>query len=81
MTARELASEVCKTLAIFLCTKTSPGLRPRTVVSGTRESEHPSHRIFGDWPFARVGRSSGCDSPTLCDQFLLDRSALWNASV
>jgi hypothetical protein len=40
-------------------TKTSPGWRPRTVVSGMRESEQPSHRIVGDWPLARVGTKEG----------------------
>jgi hypothetical protein len=41
------------------CTKTSPGCRPRRVVSGTRESEHPSQRIVGDWPVARLGKKEG----------------------
>ena len=29
------------------------------MVSGTRESEQPIHRIWGCWPEARVGKRSG----------------------
>ena len=46
-------------LAMFLCVKTSPGFRPRRVVSGMRESEQPSHRISGACPLAEVGKKSG----------------------
>ena len=47
------------TLAMFRWTKTSPGSRSRIVVSGHLESEHPIHRISGDWPLARAGKRSG----------------------
>lgn len=40
------------TLAMLRWVKTSPGLKPRTVVSGTRESEQPIHRMGGAWPLA-----------------------------
>ena len=40
-------------------TKTSPGRRPRTVVSGTRESEQPNQTTGGFWACASVGRNSG----------------------
>lgn len=29
------------------------------VVSGMRESEQPSQRMDGDWPFAEVGKKEG----------------------
>jgi len=45
--------------AMFLCTKTSPGWSPRRVVSGTRESEHPSQRMDGDCPVASLGKKLG----------------------
>jgi hypothetical protein len=35
-------------LATLRCTKTSPGWRPRIVVSGTRESEQPSQTARED---------------------------------
>jgi hypothetical protein len=46
-------------LAMLRWTKTSPGWRPRSVVSGTRESEQPSQRIEGDCPVASLGKKSG----------------------
>ena len=39
--------------------KTLPGSRSRRVFSGTRLSEQPNQRMLGDWPLARVGKSSG----------------------
>jgi hypothetical protein len=53
-------SPSCRILAMLRWTKTSPGWRPRIVVSGQRESEQPIQRIWGDWPEAREGRSVGC---------------------
>lgn len=42
------------TLAMFLCVKTSPGFKPNTVVSGTRESLQPIHSTGGAWPLAEA---------------------------
>ena len=42
----------------------SPGFRPVIVVSGTRESEHPIHRIDGDCPDASLEKKSGSESDT-----------------
>ncbi len=41
-------------LAMFRCTKTSPGWRPITVVSGTRESEHPNHTVWCQNDFSNI---------------------------
>jgi len=46
-------------LAMLRWAKMEPGGRFSSVVSGTRESEQPSQRIWGCWPFARVGKRSG----------------------
>jgi len=46
-------------LAMLRCTNTSPGCRPRIVVSGQRESEQPSQRIWGDCPLASLGKKFG----------------------
>ena len=59
MTDWEERSVGGRTLAMLRWTKTSPGWRPSTVVSGTRESEQPSQRILGCWPVARVGEEGG----------------------
>lgn len=48
--------------------KTSPGLRPRIVVSGTRESEQPSHRTAGLWPLERLGKKLASAALILEDQ-------------
>jgi hypothetical protein len=63
MTALELISVGLTMLAMLRWTKTSPGCRPRTVVSGMRESEQPSQRIVGVCPVASVGKKEGfwCD--------------------
>ncbi len=53
-------------LAMFRCTKTSPGCKPRTVVSGIRESEQPIQRICGRWPDARVGKREGWSEAIFC---------------
>ena len=49
---------------MFLWTKISPGSPPKMVVSGTRESEQPSQRMVGCWPWLFLGISSGCFSCT-----------------
>lgn len=64
-------------LAMLRCTKTSPGRRPRTVVSGMRESEQPIQRIWGFWPEARVGKRSGCSEAVAWAHFLF----CWRASL
>jgi hypothetical protein len=43
----------------------SPGSRSSTVVSGTRESEQPIHKIWGLWPFAILGNNWGSCSACL----------------
>jgi hypothetical protein len=48
MTAETEMSVGETTFAMLRWTKTSPGWRPRRVVSGTRESEQPIQRIDGD---------------------------------
>lgn len=53
-------------------TKTSPGFKPRMVVSGHRASEQPIHRISGCWPFARLGNRPGFDCATAVAQVLLE---------
>ena len=80
-TAREDMSEACRILAMLRWTNTSPGCRPRRVVSGTRESEQPSHRMAGDCPLARVGKRSGWDLETEDAQSLLEVRALVKASM
>lgn len=72
MTEREDRSVGVRMLAMLRWTKTSPGLRPRMVVSGTRESEQPIQRILGDWPLERVGRRSGFSLARLAAQAWLD---------
>ena len=46
-------------LAMLRWTKMSPGPRPVSVVSGTRESEQPSQRMDGCWEVEREGKRSG----------------------
>lgn len=58
-TDNTLKSPALTTFAIFRCTNRSPGNKSRTVVSGTRESEHPIHKIWGCWLFAKLGKSNG----------------------
>src|SRR3569833_3744888 len=45
ITAAVLMSVGEMMLAMLRCTNTSPGCRPRIVVSGHRESEQPSHTV------------------------------------
>lgn len=44
MTAKQLISDKGAWLAIFLWTKSYPGLNPTTSLAGTLESEHPIHK-------------------------------------
>ena len=47
ITERKERSVGDRMLAMLRCVKTSPGCRPRRVVSGTRESEQPSQTESG----------------------------------
>mmetsp|Transcript_7767 Transcript_7767/g.16627 ORF Transcript_7767/g.16627 Transcript_7767/m.16627 type:complete len:211 (-) Transcript_7767:6-638(-) len=46
------------------CTNTSPGIMLRIWFAGTRESEHPIHRISGDCPSLSLLKNSGSFSST-----------------
>lgn len=71
MTASEERSVGLMTFAMLRVTKISPGARPVMVSAGTRESEHPIHKIFGACDLARVGRKSGLSDFSLADHALL----------
>lgn len=60
--------------AIFRWTNISPGSRSRMVVSGTRESLHPIHRIWGCCALASDGKRAGRRAESRCDQALLRES-------
>lgn len=66
-TLNALSSSKRNWLAMLRVTKKSPGLASQTSVSGTRESQHPIHKILGSCTFARCAASSG---------FLAKKSAL-----
>jgi hypothetical protein len=66
---------------MFRCTKTSPGLRPRIVVSGQRESAQPIHRISGCWPVASLGKSDESSSAVFEAHLRFCASASWYVSV
>jgi len=66
-------------LAMLRCVKTSPGLRPSTVVSGTRESLQPIQRMAGDWPWALVGKNLASLWAVSEAQRLLLSRACWKA--
>jgi len=52
-------------LAMLRCTNTSPGWRPRIVVSGQRESEQPSHTTYVDFKCQLMRRLNFNRHPTL----------------
>ena len=68
-------------LAMLRWVKTSPGWQPRMVVSGTRESEQPIHRIFGSWPLALLVKKDVSVLVTLDAHSLFAASALAKESV
>ena len=69
-------------LAMLRSTKTSPGFLPSTVVSGTRESQHPIQRMSGAWPFALFLKNSGSLAAMSEAQILLAwREAVNSSSV
>lgn len=71
------------TLAMLRCTKQVPGLAPRMVVSGWRESEQPSQRMGGACQVGNLDSRSPSDSANDCAHFLLPSRngaiALWEA--
>jgi hypothetical protein len=81
MTAFTLRSVACTIFAMLRCTKTSPGSRSRMVVSGHLESEHPIHRISGDWPLASFGNRSGLASAVFEAHSLFLETATRNLSA
>lgn len=76
-------SPFAMTFAMFRCTKTSPGMRSMTVVSGTLESEHPIHRILGCCEWVKDGKKPGVDEVTRSDHtlFLSSRSSTLQSSL
>lgn len=74
-------SEGERMLAMLRCTNTSPGFRPRMVVSGIRESAQPIQRIRGDWEVLRVGRKGGSFCRRVEAQRLFRVRAWWKKEV
>src|SRR4051794_18407590 len=62
-TDRQFRSECTTRLAMFRCTNTSPGSRPRISLAGTRLSAQPIQRYFGDcWRASRVKNSGSAST-------------------
>ncbi len=68
-------------LAMLRVTNTSPGFKPRMVVSGQRESEQPIQRRPGDWPWASLGKYSALLEEREWAQDSLQERACWKGSV
>ena len=60
------------TFAMLRCVKHVPGLTPRMVVSGCRESEQPYQSMGGAWPAAKEGKRSGSAAEVAAAQSRLD---------
>src|SRR4249919_466067 len=78
---RQFRSVCTTTLAMFRCTKTSPGARPMIWFAGTRESEQPIHRNFGACCIDSCLKNSGSSARMRSAQALLRSSSSRNSMV
>src|SRR6516165_6351638 len=73
MTERQLRSVCTTRLAMFRCTNNSPGATPTIWFAGTRLSEQPIHKYFGDCCRERLRKKSGS-----CCRIFSDQSRLFS---